>query len=404
MPDVCLGFEVHQPLRLNREFTEQSAEGKSPEELFDVYFNNTWNREILDRVAKKCYLPANRIVLENIDRYKREMKKFKVAYSISGVFAMQCERWQPDVLDSFKQLAESRCVEFLDQTFYHSLASLFSAEKDEFIDQVYAHRQLMRDLFGREPRVFENTEFLYNNSIAAALERLGYKGIFAEGAERVLGWRSPNYVYKAAGSNMKVLLRNYMLSDDIAFRFSEPNWKEYPLTAEKYANWLSTTPGDCINLFIDYETFGEHQWPETGIYDFLSWLPGEVLKHENLQFVTPSELIDRDPVGEVDVNEFNSVSWADISRSVNAWLGNSMQQSCYRSIKDLEPHVKKTQNRKLLEIWRLLQISDHLYYLYTTPDASGIVHGYFSQQPAVEAHQTFDRILSDFWKRVTRGG
>jgi alpha-amylase len=402
MPDVCLGFEVHQPLRLNRNFREEIAEGKDIEDLFDVYFNNSWNKRILNRVATKCYLPANRLILENIDRFSKEKKKFKLAYSISGILLLQCEKWNPDVIDSFKRLAESDCVELLDQTFHHSLASLFSYEKEEFIEQVLMHRQLMKDLFGREPKVFENTEFLYNNSIARVLEKLGYRGIFAEGAERILGWRSPNYIYKSNGSNMKVFLRNYRVSDDIAFRFSARDWEEWPLTADKYASWLSATPGQCINIFIDYETFGEHQWPETGIYDFLSWLPGEILKYQNLQFVTPSELLAQEAVAEIDVNDFNSVSWADISRSTDAWLGNPMQQSCYRAIKGLKPYIKETRNEKILELWRLLQISDHLYYLYTTPGAPGIVHGYFSQQSPVAAFHAFTRVLSDFQKKVSK--
>jgi alpha-amylase len=259
----------------------------------------------------------------------------------------------------------------------------------------------MKGLFGQEPKIFENTEFLYNNSIAKTLEDMGYIGVYTEGAERILGWRSPNYVYKAEGSNIRVLLRNYRLSDDVAFRFSARDWMGWPLTAEKYAAWLSATPGQCVNIFIDYETFGEHQWPETGIMNFLKWLPIEVLKRENLRFRTPSELLSSHPsVGEISVQDFNTVSWADEDRSTGAWLGNDMQRTCYNAVRNMEAYVKKAGSRDVLKIWRLLQVSDHLYYMYTRPGASGLVHGYFSSQPPVRAFWSTMRIISDFYERV----
>ncbi len=405
MKDICLGFEVHQPLRLNRNFNEDLVKGKavSPDELFEVYFNNQWNKAILKRVAEKCYYPANSIILENINRFKGEKRNFKVAYSLSGVFLEQCEAWEKDLLDSFKQLSDTGCVEFLDQTYYHSLASLYSLERGEFIEQVRMHRGLMRDLLGFKPRVFENTEFIYNNSIARCVEGLGYKGIFTEGAERVLGWRSPNHVYRAKDARIKVLLRNYRLSDDIAFRFSARWWKEYPLTADKYAAWLSSTPGECINVFMDYETMGEHHWRESGIHEFLRWLPGEVLKHENLRFALPTEVVEgEDAVGELDVGDFDTLSWADRERGVGAWLSNDMQRTCYNALKRMEPYAKKS-NGKILRLWRLLQTSDHLYYMFTSGGGSGVVHGYFSQQTPWEVFHAFTRVLSDFQERVAQG-
>ncbi len=400
MTDVCLAFEVHQPFRINKGFSEDAAKGKKLEDLFDLYFDNIWNKMIFERAAKKCYFPTNRIILENIDRFKGERKKFKVAYSLSGVLVEQCERWAPDLIDSFKQLAESGCVEFLSQTYYHSLSSLFSAERREFIEQVSMQRRLMKDLFGQTPVVFENTESVYNNSIAQTIAKLDFNGIYTEGAERVLGWRSPNYIYSAKGSGIKVLLRNYRLSDDISFRFSNRNWEGWPLTADKYAAWLSATPGQCINIFMDYETFGEHQWPETGIHEFLRWLPQRVIERQNLQFSTPSELLLHDPVGEIDVPDFETMSWADSERSTNAWLGNDMQRTCYRAIKELEPCVRKTANEKILRLFRHLQTSDHIYYMYTGGGGPGAVHGYFSQQPPVEAFWSLLRILSDFYEKV----
>ena len=400
MTDICLAFEVHQPFRIDKNFTEGLAEGRTPEELFDIYFNNTWNRDILVRAADKCYCPANRIVLENIDRFKSEQRRFKVAYSLSGVFLEQCERWAPDVFDSFKQLSETGCVEFLCQTYFHSLSSLFSAERSEFAEQVLMHQRLMRSLFRQKPQVFENTEFIYNNSIAKTIASLGFRGIFTEGAERVLEWRSPNNVYKAKDCDLNILLRNYQLSDDVSFRFSNRSWSGWPLTADKYATWLSNTPGDCINLFMDYETFGEHQWPETGIHDFLRWLPGEVLKYEHLHFSMPSELLKHRPAGEIDVNDFSTLSWADANRSTDAWLGNDMQRTAYEAVKNVGPFVKKTKSGALLKTWGLLQASDHIYYMYTTVGPSGIVHGYFSQQFPTEAFWAFMKVMSSFHEKV----
>jgi len=400
MPDVSISFEVHQPLRLNANFKDDAAKGKTPEELFDVYFDNIWNKKIFERVAEKCYFPANKIILDNIDRFSKEKRKFRVAYSISGVVAEQCERWAPDLLDSFKQLSESGCAEFLCQTYFHSLSSLFSDERSEFVEQVSMHRQLVKDLFGREPTVFENTEFIYNNSIAKAVAGLGFGGMFTEGADRVLGWRSQNYVYKAKGAAIKVLLRNYRLSDDISFRFSSRDWNGWPLTADKYAAWLSATPGQCINIFMDYETLGEHQWPETGIHDFLKWLPEMVLRYTNIQFTTPSELLRHNPVGEIDVHDYSTISWADAKRSTDAWLGNDMQRTAYDAVRKLEPYVRKTKDEKILKLWRLFQTSDNIYYMYTGGGGPGAVHGYFSQQPPVRAFWTYMRAISNFYEKV----
>ncbi len=401
MTQICLGFEVHQPLRISGNFNQDYARDKSPEELFDVYFNNQWNRMIIDRVAEKCYLPANEIILENIERLE---PRFKVAYSLSGVFIDQCERWRKDVLESFQRLASTGRVEFLDQTYYHSLAGLYDSERAEFREQVRLHRERMRELFHQEPRVFENTEFIYNDSIAKCAEEMGYEGIYCEGAERVLGWRSPNYVYRAKDAKIKVLLKNYRLSDDMAFRFSAGWWNEYPLTADKYSSWLAATPEQCVNLFMDYETFGEHHWRETGIMEFLRWLPGEVLKYKNLSFATPSELVERhEPVGEIAVGDFDTVSWADIERDTGAWLSNDMQRTCYRALKGMEPFVKGAgkDGKALLKTWRYLQVSDHLYYMFTAGGAPGVVHGYFSQQTPMEIFHSYAQIISDFQEKVS---
>jgi alpha-amylase len=397
-------FEVHQPFRLNRNFHSDllSKEKVSKMDLFDLYFDNGLNRHVFERAARKCYFPTNSIILEQIDKSKREGKPFRVAYGISGVFLEQCELWNLDLIESFKQLAETGCVEFMDETYYHSLASLYGTDRSEFVEQIKMHRQLMKDLFNYVPRVIENTELLYNNGIAKTIEWMGYKGTVTEGIERLLGWRSPNYVYKAKHSNLHVLLRNYRLSDDIGFRFSSTDWNEYPLDATKYAGWLAATPGQVITLFVDYETFGEHHWPEGGIHEFLRALPSEVNRWHHLNWRTPSEVIERHaPVGEINVHEYDTISWADIERDPSAWIGNPMQNICYDSVKELEPLVKGIGDKDLIQLWRYLQMSDHFYYLSIKGGGPGDVHNYFSSMGSpVEAFAVYSRILSDLEARI----
>lgn len=407
MTSINLCFQVHQPFRL-ASFQANGNIGNG--DIFDHYFNHGLNKMIFERVAKKCYFPTNSILLETIDDLKHEKRKFKINFSITGAFLELCEMFDKDVLESFKQLAKTKCVEFLGETYYHSLASLFES-KDEFVEQVGMHSQAMKDLLNFKPRVFTNTEMIYNNLIAKAVESLGFKGIFTEGTERTLGWRSPNYVYvrkfclpddPKSKRRIRVLLRNYRLSDDIGYRFSSRDWDQWPLTANKYAEWLSVTPGQCINLFMDYETFGEHQWADSGIFWFLKALPYEVLKHSNLEFSTASETIKKHkPVGEIDIFEFSTVSWADIERDVSAWLGNRMQQVCFEELKNLEKLVKKLNDPELKRIWRLLQISDHLYYICTKWWNDGDVHKYFSCFPTPQdGFANFMGIISDLKARV----
>jgi alpha-amylase len=404
MLDICFMFEVHQPFRLNRNFSADLLSRKqvTKEDLFELYFDNQLNQHVFERAARKCYYPTNSLILEQIDRFKKDTKKFKVAYSISGVFIEQCERWNPNLLESFRQLAKTGCVEFLDQTYYHSLSSLYSTERQEFIEQVQMHRKLTKDLLDYEPKIFENTECLYNNSIAKTVEALGYKAIVTEGVERILNWRSPNHVYKAKNSNLRVLMRNYRLSDDIGFRFSSHWWEEWPLTSNKYASWLAGNQGQMILLFADYETFGEHQWPETGIHEFLRWLPQEVIKWKHLNWATPSEIVQwHEPVGEIDVHEYNTISWADLERDTTAWIGNSMQTICYESLKSLEPFVKGINDEQLLRLWRYLQMSDHYYYMSIKGGGPGDVHSYFNPCGSpVEAFAMYSRILSDLEARI----
>ncbi|MEM3536185.1 MAG: glycoside hydrolase family 57 protein [Candidatus Bathyarchaeia archaeon] len=405
MTDIVFVFEVHQPHRIRKNFfwEEKTFKRVRKEEFFDYYFDREINRQIFERACKKCYFPSNQILLDLIDKYKREKKQVKVSFSLSGTFLEQCEMFSRDLLETFKQLAQSGCVEFLSQTYYHSLASLYP-QRDEFVEQVKMHQQAIRDLIGYTPKVFENTELLYNNAIARTAEKLGYKGIFTEGVERILHGKSPNYLYTPKGcKKIKVLLRNYKLTDDIGFRFSARWWNEWPLTADKYASWLAATPGNCINIFPDYETFGEHHWPETGIHEFLKHLPQEILRWWHLHMATPSEVIEKHaPIGEIDVPELGgTVSWADLERDASCWLGNTMQWAYYTNVRKLEPLVKEANDKDFLKIWRYLQTSDHLYYMFTAGGAPGEVHSYFSPFGSpIDAFVTLQAAVMDFENRV----
>ena len=386
MPSVCLYFQVHQPRRLRRY------------SFFDVgnlhdYEDEAENRRILERIALKCYLPANALLLELIGKHRG---KFRVALSLSGVLIDQLDRYRPDVLEGFRRLAETDCVEFLNETDGHSLAFLFSAQ--EFREQVLLHRERIRQFSGQNGRTFRHTELIYNNDLARTVEEMGYSVILAEGAEKLLGGRSPNHLYRPAGCGaLKLLLRNYRLSDDVAFRFSERNWAEYPLTAAKYAHWLHRIGREeaVINLFMDYETFGEHQWAETGIFAFLRALPGEVLRNPAYSFRTPAEVADAlDAADTIDSPGF--VSWADEERDTTAWLGNAMQQDAARALYALEPAVRRRDDAGLLATWRTLQTSDHFYYMCTKWFADGDVHRYFNPyESPYEAYINYMTILDD---------
>jgi alpha-amylase len=405
LTDIVLVFEAHQPHRIKRSFfwEDKMFRRVDKKEFFDYYFDNAVNREVFERASNKCYFPSNSILLELIDRYKREKKKPKFSFSLSGIFLEQCERFNKNLLETFKQLAETGQVEFLSQTYYHSLASLYP-DREEFIEQVKMHQQVMKDLLGYTSTVFENTELLYNNAVARAVEKLGYKGIFTEGVERILHGKSPNYLYSPRDlKRIKILLRNYKLTDDIGFRFSARWWSEWPLTADKYASWLAATPGNCINIFPDYETFGEHHWPETGIHDFLRHLPPEILKWWNLHMATPSEVAEKyASAGEIDVPELGgTVSWADLERDASCWLGNTMQWAFYTTLRRLEPPVKETEDKEFLKTWRYFQTSDHLYYMFTAGGSPGEVHSYFSPyNTPMDAFVTAQAAILDFENRV----
>jgi len=392
MASICFYFQVHQPHRLSKYTFFDVGTGKG-------YFNQNRNKEIFERVARKCYYPTNKTLTKLIHRHGGA---FKVSFSMTGTFIEQCLEYDPKVLESFKKLYDTGCVDILDETYYHSLAYLISPE--EFKQQVKAHRKLIKEHFGHAPMVFRNTEAMYGNDIASLAEKMGYKGILAEGWHSYLGWRSPNYLYTPKGcKKIKLMMRNYKLSDDMSFRFSTHTWSEYPLTAEKYAAWLASNDGQVVNLFMDYETFGEHQWEETGIFNFLDRLPMEALKYKNVNFMTLSEAIKKyEPVGEIDVPYLSS--WADMDRDLTAWLGNEMQREAFNSVKSLEGLVKCTGDESLLQSWRKLQTSDHFYYMCTKWFADGDIHKYFNDyENPYEAFTNFMNILMDFKERLGPG-
>jgi alpha-amylase len=390
MASVCFYFQVHQPFRLRRY------------SVFDTdrnYFDEFKNEEICRKVAERCYLPANQLLLEAIRMHEG---RFRIAYSLSGVAVEQFQLNAPEVLESFLELNSTGCVEFLDETYYHSLAFLYSRE--EFRAQVEMHRRLMKKLFNQEPRIFRNTELIYNNDLAHFVSHMGYDGILAEGADQVLGSRGPNYVYRPPHApRLKLLLKNYRLSDDIAFRFSNRAWEQWPLTAEKFAQWVNQINGNgfLCNLFMDYETFGEHQWAETGIFDFLKHLPGEIMRSSrDNHFLTPSQVIDTyEPAGEIDVPHM--ISWADTERDLSAWLGNAMQSNALHELYKLEGALKEKGDETLLADWRKITTSDHFYYMCTKYWSDGDVHKYFSPyESPYDSYINFMNVLDNIQTRL----
>ncbi len=392
MPSVCFYFQVHQPLRL-RHYTAFDNS--------DRYFDDYKNASICRKVANKCYLPTNRLLLRLI---RRCGGRFKVAYSLTGMLLEQIQQYCPEVMSTFDALAETGCVEFLAETYYHSLSFLYS--RNEFADQVNKHIETTERLFGQKPRVFRNTELIYNNDLAALVESMGcFDAIITEGADHILGLRSPNFVYRPKGcTKLKLLLKNYCLSDDIAFRFSNRNWIEWPLTAEKFAKWISDIngSGSVVNLFMDYETFGEHQWEDTGIFDFMRQLPEEVLRRPGNDFKTPSEVVQSyEAVDTVDVPHI--ISWADTERDLSAWLGNPMQSNAIHELYRLEQKIKETGDERIIADWRRLQASDHFYYMCTKYFADGDVHKYFNPYDSpYDSYINFMNVLNHLHSRCSQ--
>ncbi len=393
MKSVCFYFQVHQPYRVKR--YRVFDVGNDPEYFNDRGASDLNNRKIIEKVAKKSYIPATALILELLRRHPQ----MRVSYSFSGIALEQLERYAPEALALFKQVVDTGQAEVLGETYYHSLAFFYSPA--EFERQVAQHRALVRRLFGVWPRVFRNTELSYRNDLGHWAEAAGYQGVLAEGWDPILGWRSPNYVYRPQGAQkIALLLKNYKLSDDIAFRFSSRDWKEWPLTSEKFSEWVGKAPGDTVNLFMDYETFGEHQWEDTGIFSFLEKLPEELLRNPGINFKTPSEVIaSYEPKDEVDIP--HTLTWADTDRDLTAWVGNPMQKAAIENLYALEDNVMNRNDARLLEDWRKLQTSDHFYYMCTKWFADGDVHAYFSPyESPYDAYIAYMNALSDLRLRA----
>ena len=383
MPKVAFCAVMHQPWRIRRY------------RFIDVgrhldYFDEKLNRRIFERVARKSYIPALKIMKD-----LAEDTPFKINLSFTGTFLDQAEKYEPVVIKLLQELYHTGKMEIIAETYYHSLAFLISER--EFREEVKLHLRRIRELFGTRPKIFRNTEAMYSNEVARSVEKMGFRGIVTEGSEKFLGWRSPNWPYRADGTNLHLFLRNYRLSDDIAFRFSARSWEEWPLTADKYAIWLSAVNEPHVVIYIDFETFGEHHWPESGIFDFLSHLPYEVAKWKNVRWANLRELLKEKPVDSLDIPFF--VSWADMDRDLSAWLGNRMQKAAFEAVKSLEPIVRRVNFEEVWETWRRLITSDHFYYMSTKFAGDEEVHSYFRGEVysnPYEAFANYMNILQDF--------
>jgi len=395
---IVLYLHVHQPFRIRHYTVFDSGLNH---DYFDAPYNDdASNERIAHKVAEKSYLPTNARLLQLL----QDNPEFKLSLSITGTVIEQLEKWAPEALRSFQELTKTGRVEIVAETYHHSLAFFYS--RAEFEAQVKMHADKVWEVFGQRPTVFRNTELCYNNDVAYWADKAGYKAILAEGWDPILNWRSPNYVYRPSYTeNIKLLMKNYKLSDDIAFRFGDQGWSEWPLTADKFARWLGDNQ-DATNfdLFMDYETFGEHQWESTGIFDFLSHLPQEWLKNEHHTFMTVSEAADNfDAVDYVDVP--NTITWADTERDLSAWLGNSMQTGSIQALYSLEEQVKSTDDLSLIEDWRRLTTSDHFYYMCTKYFNDGDIHAYFSPyKTPYEAYMNFMNAFHDVKFRLAQKG
>jgi alpha-amylase len=395
---IVLYLHVHQPYRI-RHYT--IFDSGSNNNYFDAHHDAATNNErILQKVSFKSYIPTNRKLLELLKKYP----EFKLSLSITGTVLEQFEKYSPETLRSFQELVATGRVEIVGETYHHSLAFFYSLA--EFEMQVKMHREKIQHLFGQTPRVFRNTELSYNNDLAYWADRAGYKAILSEGWDPILGWRSPNFVYRPTYTNqIKLLMKNYKLSDDIAFRFGDQNWEQWPLTADKFTHWLSEA-GEAtnFNLFMDYETFGEHQWSQSGIFEFLEHLPSAWLRDENHTFMTVSEAADSyEPVDQIDMPD--TVTWADTERDLSAWLGNPMQQQAIEALYKLQPEIIKTGDLSLIEDWRRLQTSDHFYYMCTKWFNDGDIHAYFSPYDTpYEAFMNFINTYHNLKLRLSEKG
>lgn len=392
MKNINLYFQVHQPFRLKKyRFFNMGKD--------HFYFDDFLNRSILQKVAADCYLPMNALLLKLIREHGED--NVRVSFSISGIAIEQFKLYAPEVIDSFRELAQTGAVEFLAETYAHSLASL--TNREEFERQVRLHADTIEELFGQRPTTFRNTELIYSDGIGEMAYNLGYHTLLTEGAKHILGWKSPNFVYaNAIKQELKLLLRNFRLSDDIAFRFSDQGWDGWPLTADKYIGWIAEQEGEIINLFMDYETFGEHQKGDTGIFDFMERFVAEVVRHPELQFRTPRQLAAKfQPVSVLHVP--HPISWADEERDITAWLGNELQDEAFGKLYSLQEKVVRLDDPDMLRVWYALQSSDHFYYMCTKWFSDGDVHSYFNPYDSpYDAFMNYMNVFSDFKREVER--
>jgi alpha-amylase len=400
MLHIVFYFQVHQPYRLRPYRVLNIGESHD-------YFDDGLNKYIIEKVADKCYIPANNIILDLINRFEG---RFKVSFGVTGTFIEQVRQYRPDVLDSFRNLAQQSGVEFVGETYYHSLACLF--DEEEFLEQVRMHSHLIEEEFGGTPSTFRNTELVYNDKISDFVSELPqFRTVLMEGADKILDWRSPLYAYKSFNKKHLLLLKYYRLSDDIAFRFSDRRWAEYPLMVDKFVDWIMKLPlieregaSLYLNLFMDYETFGEHQWSDAGIFDFMKYLPERVLKQECVSFIWPSEVMDSLNYEPEALSVPDPVSWADTERDLSAWLSNPMQWNAMKTLYDLMKRTKEGDRPDLLEIARKLSASDLYYYMCTKYFQDGDVHKYFSPYTWPEdAYIYFMNAVADLEKRLEDG-
>jgi alpha-amylase len=400
MKSIVLYLHAHQPLRVKPYSIFQAGADHQyfNDETPDTDTNNSF---IIDKVSEKSYLPTNKVLIDLLMNHP----EFKVSLSITGTLIDQLEMWRPDVLQSFKELVSTGKVEIVAETYHHSLAFFYS--RAEFVKQVAMHAAKIQELFGVTPTSFRNTELSYNNDLAYWADEAGYKAIITEGWDPILGWRSPNFVYQPSYTNdIKLLMKNYKLSDDVAFRFSDKEWVEWPLTTEKFAHWAHTAGhgGDIVNLFMDYETFGEHQWADTGVFDFLRAFPNEWLKDPNHGFMTITEAAETYETKDyIDVP--NTITWADTERDLTAWLGNDMQIDAITALYRLEKPILDLGDKDIIEDWRRLQTSDHVYYMCTKWFSDGDVHAYFSPYDSpYKAFMYFMNAYRDLTSRLIEKG
>ena len=389
---ICIYFQIHHPERLRKY------------QFFDIgkkhnYFDNYANRSELEDLAENCYLPANALLLELIKKYEG---KFKVAFSISGSAIDKLEMHTPEVIRSFQELAQTGQVEFLAETYSHSLASL-SEDTDEFELQVKRHSAAIKELFGKKPVTFRNTSLIYSDKIGKRVANLGFKTMLTDGAKHVLGWKSPNFVYKnALDENLNLLLKNSKLSDDIAIRFSDRNWSEYPLTSEKYVDWVSHSLQDTevLNLFMNYEVIGHYNRAESGIFDFLRYFIQQIAENPNYQFLLPKEVTKKHTAKDILPVPY-PISWTDEERDITSWLGNELQKEAFTELFKIQPLVKKKKNAELNEDYSRLQASEHFYFMRTKLFSGADYHKYIlPYESPYEAFINYMNVLSDFIERV----